>query len=307
MTMLSSTHFAFMRHVAEYNLSYATTSEFDARHEIFTAIHELMEAENANPENTFTLAHNQFSTWTNAERNKVLGFRSSGAVNAITENNTPNADSVDWNTKGCVTAPKNQASCGSCWAFSTTGSMEGAHCAEGNTLVSLSEQELVDCDTADGNAGCNGGDMALAMKWAETNGLCTESDYAYKGKDGTCKESSCTASVKTTSYTNVTAGSSKGLMASIETAPTSIAIEADKLAFQMYRHGVLNSKKCGTNLDHGVLAVGYGTDSTGQDFYLVKNSWGASWGESGFLRIANNGDGDGICGIQMDAVRATTN
>jgi cathepsin L len=307
MTMLSATHFHFMRHVAQYNLSYATTAEFDARHEIFAAHHDLIEAENANPENTFTLAHNEFSTWTNAELDRIRGYRSTGFVNSITENNTPNADSVDWNTAGCVTQVKNQGSCGSCWSFSTTGSMEGAHCAEGNALVSLSEQELVDCDTADGNAGCNGGDMATAMLWTESNALCTETDYAYTGKDGSCKESSCTGAVKCTSYTNVTAGSSSGLMASIETAPTAIAIEADKLVFQFYSGGVLNSAKCGTNLDHGVLAAGYGTDSSGQAYYLVKNSWGSSWGESGYLKIANNGDGDGICGIQMDAVRAITN
>jgi len=305
--MLSATHFAFMRHVAEFNLSYATIAEFDARHEIFAAHHNLINEENANSANTFTLRHNEFSTWNNAELNRIRGYRSTGAVNAITENDTPNADSVDWNTAGCVTPVKNQGSCGSCWSFSTTGSMEGAHCAEGNTLVSLSEQELVDCDTADGNAGCNGGDMATAMLWTESNALCTEDDYKYTGKDGSCKESSCTGAVKCTGYTNVTAGSSSGLMASIETAPTSIAIEADKLVFQFYSGGVLNSTKCGTNLDHGVLAVGYGTDSTGQAYYLVKNSWGSSWGEAGYLKIANNGDGDGICGIQMDAVRAVTN
>jgi len=305
--MLSATHFAFMRHVAEFNLSYATIAEFDARHEIFAAHHNLINEENANSANTFTLRHNEFSTWNNAELNRIRGYRSTGAVNAITENDTPNADSVDWNTAGCVTPVKNQGSCGSCWSFSTTGSMEGAHCAEGNTLVSLSEQELVDCDTADGNAGCNGGDMATAMKWTESNALCTEDDYKYTGKDGSCQESSCTGAVKCTSYSNVTAGSSSGLMASIEKAPTSIAIEADKLVFQFYSGGVLNSTKCGTNLDHGVLAVGYGTDSSGQAYYLVKNSWGSSWGENGFLKIANNGDGDGICGIQMDAVRAVTN
>ena len=95
-------------------------------------------------------------------------------------------------------------------------------------------------------------------------------------------------------------------MSSIETSPTSVAIEADKLVFQFYSGGVLNSSNCGTNLDHGVLAVGYGTES-GQDYYLVKNSWATSWGDNGYIKIANTGNGDGICGIQMDAVRAVTN
>ena len=304
--MLSATHFHFVRHVAEYNLSYATVAEFDARHSIFAEHHNAIEAENSNPENTFTLAHNKYSTWTEHELNQMRGYKSMPRRNALVEDNTPNADSIDWNEKGCVTPVKDQGSCGSCWAFSTTGSMEGAHCAEGHALVSLSEQELVDCDTKDGNQGCNGGDMAAAMVWTESNGLCTEATYQYKGKDESCAESSCTAAVKCTSDAPVATGSSSGLMASIETAPTSVAIEADKLVFQFYTSGVLNSTKCGTNLDHGVLAVGYGTES-GQAYYLVKNSWGPSWGDAGFLKIANNGDGDGICGIQMDAVRAITN
>ena len=136
------------------------------------------------------------------------------------ENNTPNADSVDWVTAGCVNAIQNQGSCGSCWAFSTVASMEGAHCVKDgvSSLVKLSEQEVVDCDTKDGNQGCNGGDMATAMKWTESNELALESDYSYKGKDGTCKESSVTGVVGCTSYVNVAAGSSSGRRTA--TAPT---------------------------------------------------------------------------------------
>merc|ERR1712232_1261551 len=107
------------------------------------------------------------------------------------------------------------------------------------------------------------------------------------------------------SYVTIKSQSSSGLMASIAAGPTSVAIEADKMAFQMYKNGILNSTKCGTKLDHGVLAVGYGSEN-GQDYYLVKNSWGASWGENGYLKIANNDpNGPGICGIQMAAVRPT--
>ena len=140
MTVMNPLLFHFMKHVAEHNLTYATKAEFDARHEIFSARHWDIEAENANPDNTFTLGHNKYSTWTDAELNTLRGYRSMGINATVFENNTPNADSVNWVTKGCVTPVKDQGSCGSCWSFSTTGAMEGASCTAGNSLVSLSEQ-----------------------------------------------------------------------------------------------------------------------------------------------------------------------
>ena len=278
MTLMTATALAFVRHVAEYNLTYATVAEYDARLALFTERDGLIAAENANPENTFTLAHNMYSTWTDGELNKLRGYRSSGIRGTYREEGTPNGDSKDWRSLGCVTPVKNQGSCGSCWTFSITGSMEGAHCASTGTLVSLSEQELVDCDTADGNNGCNGGDMYTGMVWTEQNALALESDYSYKGKDGTCMESSVTGVVKCTSPVNIKTGSSDSLKASIDIAPTSIAIEADKLVFQFYNGGILNSSKCGTNLDHGVLAVGYGVED-GQAYWIVKNSWAETWGD----------------------------
>ena len=292
MSLMHPAAFVFMRHVAEFNLSFATTAEFEARQAIFAERHDQIALENANPENTFTLGHNKFSTWTNSELDRIRGFRSTGRQPTTLENGIPNADSVDWVTAGCVTPVKDQGSCGSCWSFSTTGSMEGAHCTAGNTLVSLSESQLVDCDTADGNAGCNGGDMYTAMVWTEKNALDTEASYPYVAKDQACTESSHTGVVSCTTPVNITPGSSSALMASIEISPTAIAIEADKMVFQFYTSGVLNSTKCGTNLDHGVLAVGYGTDSAGQAYYLVKNSWNTSWGDQGYIKIANNGDGE---------------
>jgi cathepsin L len=306
--MMNEISLHFMKHVSEHGLSFATTAEYEAREAIFGARHSLIEESNANPENTFKLAHNMYSTWTDAELNKLRGFRAATRNVAEYENNTPNADSVNWVTAGCVTPVKDQGNCGSCWSFSTTGSMEGAHCVATGNLVSLSESQLVDCDTNDGNMGCNGGDMQTAMVWTQSNPLATETQYPYKARDQSCNTSEeALGKVGCTSEVVVTVGSSSALMASIEVAPTSIAIEADKLVFQFYTSGVLNSSKCGTNLDHGVLAVGYGTDSTGQAYYLVKNSWNTSWGDQGYIKIANNGDGDGICGIQMDPVRAVTN
>jgi len=301
--MPTAVDYAFISHVAEMGLSYATVEEFNARKEIFKMRDAMIQEENANPENTFTVGHNEFSTWTDRELDRLRGFKAWTRQVVDVENNTPNADSVNWVTAGAVTPVKNQGSCGSCWSFSSTGCMEGAWFIKTGKLLSLSEQELVDCDH-NGSAGCNGGSMEGAFAWYESNKSELETDYSYTAKNGTCKETSYTGQFNSTGYKTITANSSSALMASIEAGPTSIAIEADKMVFQMYTSGILNSTKCGTNLDHGVLAVGYGTEN-GQAYYLVKNSWGSSWGDQGYLKIANNGDGAGICGIQMAAVRVT--
>jgi len=206
------------------------------------------------------------------------------------------ADSVDWTTKGAVTPVKNQGQCGSCWAFSTTGALEGAWQLAGNTLTSLSEQQFVDCDKVDD--GCNGGLMDNGFKFAETNAICTEDSYPYKGVDGTCAASSCTvgiASGDVTGFKDVAANDEQALMEAVTQQPVSIAIEADKSAFQSYTSGILSST-CGTSLDHGVLLVGYGTDS-GQDYWKVKNSWGTSYGEDGYVRLLRGKGGAGECGL----------
>ena len=144
--------------------------------------------------------------------------------------------------------------------------------------------------------------MAGAFYWYKSNKAELEADYGYTAVTGTCHASDYSGVTTDTGYIQVAQSSSSALMASIEAAPTSVAIEADKMAFQAYTGGILNSTECGTQLDHGVLAVGYGTEN-GQAYYLVKNSWGASWGDNGYVKIANNGDGSGICGIQLGAVR----
>jgi len=300
--MLSAIDFKFIAHVATHNLSWATVEEFNARKQFYVAADAEIERINANTENTFTVGHNFMSTWSPMERTRLLGYKEwTSEEDAIVEDNSPSASSVNWVDAGAVTPVKNQGQCGSCWSFSSTGALEGAYFIKTGTLDSFSEQQLVDCDHV-GSAGCNGGSMAGAFYWYKSNKAELEADYGYTAVTGTCHASDYSGVTTDTGYIQVAQSSSSALMASIEAAPTSVAIEADKMAFQAYTGGILNSAECGTQLDHGVLAVGYGTDN-GQAYYLVKNSWGASWGDNGYVKIANNGDGSGICGIQLGAVR----
>lgn len=294
-----------MQHVAEHNISYGTIEEFNFRHNLFVEVDNLINESNANPENTFELGHNFLSTWTQGERKRLLGYNGLGERDEVVLEET-NGSGVDWRDHNAVNAVQDQASCGSCWSFSATAAVEAAHAIKTNSLVKLSEEQLVQCSTR--NNGCGGGSMALAFKYLEGPGQNTESAYPYtsgRGVTGKCNKSLEGGKVKTTGYKNVQARSSSQLMAAIDKTVVSVAIEADKSVFQQYKTGILNSAACGTNLDHGVAAVGYGSDG-GQQYYIVRNSWGPRWGDKGYLKIAV-ASGNGICGIQMDPVYPSTN
>jgi len=208
--------------------------------------------------------------------------------------------SFDWVAKGAVTGVKNQGNCGSCWAFSTTGCLEGiVQIAKGH-LTSLSEQQLVDCAGSYGNHGCQGGLMDNAFKYVEKNGLCTEAAYPYTGKNGQCTSSKCTMSADSNvpKYTDVPPKSElTSLYNAAAIQPVSIAIEADQTGFQSYQKGVFCGV-CGQNLDHGVLIVGYGTDTSQGTYWKVKNSWGTSWGEGGYIQMCAGKD---ECGLANEA------
>lgn len=211
----------------------------------------------------------------------------------------PNA--MDWRTKGAVTAVKDQGQCGSCWAFSATGSLEGQHFRKTGQMVSLSEQNLVDCSGSFGNEGCNGGLMDNAFQYIKANhGIDTESGYPYKGVDEPCDFHKNDIGADDTGFVDIKSGNERALKAAIATVgPVSIAIDASQPSFQFYHSGVYNEPECSAeNLDHGVLAVGYGAEDD-QDFWIVKNSWSEKWGDEGYIFMARNKDN--MCGVASQA------
>jgi len=213
------------------------------------------------------------------------------------------ADTVDWRQKGAVTPIKNQGQCGSCWSFSATGSMEGAYFLAGNSLVSLSEQNLVDCSVAEGNQGCKGGWMDQAFEYVIKNhGIDTEASYRYTATGpNACKFSSTNVGATISSYHDIPEGSESALQAAANQQPVSVAIDASHQSFQFYNGGIYYEAQCSrTNLDHGVLVVGYGSNGGSQgDYWIVKNSWGTSWGTQGYINMARNRNNN--CGIATAA------
>jgi len=274
---------------------------------------DFIEKHNASPEGKkYQMSMNAFGHMTFQQWREHVGFglakrTHTPAPQTHSVNATSNPSEIDWVSKGAVTPVKDQGQCGSCWSFSSTGALEGAYFLKTGSLESFSEQNLVSCDNfrnGGTDMGCHGGLMDSAFKWTQKNGgLCTEADYPYVSgtttKNEDCVQDSCTkvAAVTPTSYTDVKE-SDDDMMSALAQQPVSVAIQADQPAFQFYSGGVMTGA-CGDQLDHGVLAVGYGTYEDGTDYYKVKNSWGPSWGMDGYILLGRGSDfgKSGQCGI----------
>eukprot|EP00727_Mastigamoeba_balamuthi_P014086 m51a1_g930 putative cysteine peptidase precursor (312) ;mRNA; r:211903-212838 len=236
---------------------------------------------------------NKFSDLTNAEFKALYTTRLQGRIPAdfavVADSNDDSLDMRPW-----LPAVKDQAQCGSCWAFSAIANAEGAWYRKNQEVVSLSEQQLVSCDKTD--SGCNGGLMTNADTYILQNGLATEAAYPYVSGSGSvpsCKSFTAKYQFSTSKDLGEVKSDETVISYLKQYGPLSVAIEADTSVFQNYNTGILDSTKCGTNLDHGVALVGYGTEN-GKQYWTVRNSWGSSWGENGYIRLAR---GKNMCGI----------
>ncbi|KAK9714562.1 hypothetical protein RND81_06G103400 [Saponaria officinalis] len=290
---------------------YKDDLEKSKRFEIFSEnVKRIEELNNLN--RGFTLGVNAFADLTNEEfRASRTGYNKDLLEKFVSksknksksfkyENFTASSSTMDWRMEGAVTSIKDQGDCGCCWAFSAVAATESLHKLKTGTLIPLSEQELVDCDT-DSNMGCEGGLMDAAFDFITHNGgLTTEANYPYTASDGTCiKNRASNYAASISGHEDVPENDEDALLMAVANQPVSVGIEGGGFDFQFYSGGVFNGE-CGTDLDHAVTVIGYGVDNGGSKYWLVKNSWGTKWGEKGFMRIMRDvGVSQGLCGIAM--------
>ena len=302
----------FQKFIKKYQKKYESINEFLARYEVFRKnVMDTFKEENS----LYRTGITKFSDLTKQEFAKIylnLNYDALAMANfdpTIVKVSNAAPDAYDWRDYGRVSPVKDQASCGSCWAFSTIANLEGLYYAKKGVMKTFSEQMLVDCDTSD--SGCNGGLMQYAFTWLKKNGIMLDSDYPYTGTKGTCKsDKSKYVDMSVTGYKKL--GSSWSTWSAVdedeikeflyETGPLAIALNADPL--QTYTSGILDltSTKCpSSGINHAVTLVGYGTENN-VAYWIVKNSWGTAWGERGYFRIRR---GNGTCGVNCYITTAT--
>jgi len=298
----------FADFVVQYNKVYPA-DELSMRHAIF---HDnLRVIEETNRMNlSYWLGVNEYTdlSWEEFKSTFLMAPQHCSATQGTYRPRGVSADpSADWRTKGVVTPVKNQGGCGSCWAFGTTGAVESAWAITSGQLLSLSEQQLVDCAGAFGNMGCRGGLPSQAFEYIKSaGGIQRTADYPYTGRDGNCRADPSKFAAKVTGEVNITEGAESELFDAItNVGPVAIAFQVVS-DFQSYRGGVYDSTRCKKgpmDVNHAVLTVGYNTDSTGKQYWIVKNSWGTSFGLQGYFYMIRNKN---MCGIATCASYPTT-
>jgi len=291
-TAIAAVEMTFINHLAEQGISYGTAEEYEFRLAQFQKLDAELKEINANPVNTYTVAHNYMSTWTDDEYNKMLGSKKDeDHVEADDEEIEGKMEvyptSQDWTSH--MMSVQNQGHCGSCWAFSAAGTIEGRHHMTSGEHVKLSEQQLVDCFYS--RDGCQGGDHTSAQVWVGVHGLTTAESYPYKGVDsGKCLKLG--GDVKTTGSIHRVSMKIEDHIAALQSGPVAVSLNASSTSWRNLEGGVLNDESCSTRPNHAIIAVGYS-----DDHWIVRNSWGAEWGTGGYGKILMK-EGRGICGIQ---------
>ena len=304
---MSQSDYDYMRYVSEHNKHYDSVEEFEMRKALFIAVETFIRRANQTS-STYRAGHNKFSDWTQEEKDKLLGLKNvqlPEVFEVADEVDTANLpESVDWREEGKVSPVKDQGNCGSCWAFSTIEAVESALAiATDSDPLIQSPQELVDCtlDPVTYNDGCNGGWYFWSYDWLKDHYTMLESDYPYTsgstGNETSCMYDEDLGVTEVSSY-----GQTKGAdanLARLAQQPVNVAVAAGNNVFMNYQSGIITSRDhCPTRIDHAIVAVGYGVED-GVQYYIVRNSWGTSWGEDGYVRIATDGGKKGVCGIDQ--------
>ncbi|KAL1834105.1 hypothetical protein ACET3Z_003756 [Daucus carota] len=316
----------FERHqewMLQHGRVYRDAMEQEARFKIFKENVERIEAFNSDPNRRFTLAVNHFADLTDEEFRvtHASGYNRSMTRTASFSGSSVRPEfygdygrprrsyfryanvqgvppSVDWRQKGAVTPIKYQGSCGDCFAFASIAAVEGLNAISRGQLVSLSEQEILDCDNS--NYKCNGGAMEPTYDFIRDNGVSTESDYPYRGQQGYCQNAASNPAVQIGGYEDVPRYSESQMLLAVAHQPIAVAVSGGDYYFKYYNSGIMDME-CSSGVNHAVAVVGYGVTDDGQKYWIVKNSWGSNWGDNGYIYIARDvGDPRGLCGIATD-------